>query len=73
MVYAQLLGMADHVSGELIQAASSSGSTDDEASMEKPRVCKYMVWGSVEDCAKYLVRRAEENRDAVQRTLGAAG
>ena len=65
MVYAQLLGMADHVSGELVQAATLS---KEAASAEMPRACKYMVWGSVGDCMKYLVRRAEENRDAVRRT-----
>jgi proline dehydrogenase len=29
---------------------------------------KYLVWGSTGDCMKYLLRRAHENRDAVQRT-----
>ena len=71
IVYAQLLGMADHVSGELVQAASSSVPAKDGASKDTPRVCKYMVWGSVGDCTKYLVRRSEENRDAVKRTRDA--
>ena len=35
---------------------------------EAPKAYKYLVWGSVEECLKYLLRRAEENRDAVVRT-----
>ncbi len=34
----------------------------------KPRAYKYLVWGSTGECMKYLLRRAQENRDAVQRT-----
>lgn len=29
---------------------------------------KYVVWGSTEECVLYLLRRAEENRDAVERS-----
>ena len=75
MRYAQLMGMADHVAGELIGGAEEAGQEDavtgsDEegAPGERPRVAKYVVWGSVGECTKYLVRRAEENRDAVERT-----
>ena len=89
MVYAQLMGMADHVTGELVasaQQARKAGHTalaameDGEArkvgvmakekreNVEVPKVWKYLVWGGVGECAKYLVRRAEENRDAVGRT-----
>lgn len=85
MVYGQLMGMADHVSGELV-AASNAGQdgqtqTDkhdkhthqdaEQECIDRPRTCKYLVWGSVSQCAKYLVRRAEENRDAVTRTVEA--
>ncbi|KAJ3474445.1 hypothetical protein NLG97_g9842 [Lecanicillium saksenae] len=31
-------------------------------------VYKYMAWGTTGECMKYLLRRAEENRDAVTRT-----
>ncbi|KAK4233766.1 FAD-linked oxidoreductase-like protein [Achaetomium macrosporum] len=59
VVFAQLQGMADEVSCELV---ASNGAD------EKPRVYKYLVWGSTGECMKYLLRRAQENRDAVQRT-----
>lgn len=29
---------------------------------------KYVVWGTTEECMMYLLRRAEENRDAVERS-----
>lgn len=75
MVYAQLKGMADHVTGELVSVARAAAvlesSRTSTTSVEQPHVCKYLVWGSVGECAKYLVRRAEENRDAVSRTAEA--
>ena len=73
--YAQLMGMADHVTGELLgdaedqgTAGAATGVEGGGAPEERPRVAKYVVWGSVGECTKYLVRRAEENRDAVERT-----
>lgn len=33
-----------------------------------PRAYKYLVWGTTGECMKYLLRRAQENKDAVQRT-----
>ena len=88
MVYAQLQGMADHVTGELVNAAiqaetqisgSKSARTASQvdpqnplaSNIEIPLVCKYLTWGSVGECSKYLVRRAEENLDAVARTVEA--
>jgi chromosome condensin MukBEF ATPase and DNA-binding subunit MukB len=32
-------------------------------------VFKYVVWGSTDECMTYLLRRAEENRDAIGRSL----
>lgn len=29
---------------------------------------KYVVWGSTEECMMYLLRRAEENREAMERS-----
>ncbi|KAJ4286628.1 proline dehydrogenase [Collariella sp. IMI 366227] len=60
VAFAQLQGMADEVSCELV--------TSDSAVGETPRAYKYLVWGSTGECMKYLLRRAHENRDAVQRT-----
>ncbi|CAL3972341.1 unnamed protein product [Diplocarpon coronariae] len=85
VVYAQLQGMADEVSCELVLAgrearaasvsqsgsgsdsAASSGDVEAEAK-DVPRAYKYLVWGSTGECMKYLYRRAQENKDAVERT-----
>ncbi|KAI5923948.1 FAD-linked oxidoreductase [Camillea tinctor] len=58
---AQLQGMADEVSCELLCAG-------DRAAQDIPKAYKYIVWGSTKECMKYLLRRAHENRDAVART-----
>ena len=82
MVYAQLMGMADHVSCKLILAGRESRDGEskgyegglvekfggDGGLKEVPQAYKYLVWGTVGECLKYLLRRAEENRDAVTRT-----
>jgi hypothetical protein len=59
VAFAQLQGMADEVSCELVTSGAAG---------ETPRAYKYLVWGSTGECMKYLLRRAHENRDAVQRT-----
>ncbi|KAL2159394.1 hypothetical protein VTH06DRAFT_2398 [Thermothelomyces fergusii] len=59
VAFAQLQGMADEVSCELVARGAGDG---------HPRTYKYLVWGSTGECMKYLLRRAHENRDAVQRT-----
>lgn len=66
MAYAQLQGMADDLSCELVKeskAARISG-----PGQEIPKPYKYLVWGSVNECTRYLIRRAQENRDAASRT-----
>lgn len=71
LAYGQLMGMADEVSCELVMAAKASGMTPFEKDERAgPKAYKYLVWGSVGECLKYLVRRAEENRDAVTRAKG---
>ncbi|KAF5611707.1 proline dehydrogenase [Fusarium bulbicola] len=63
IAFAQLQGMADEVSCELVEAGQS----------DKTKILpayKYLVWGTTGECMKYLLRRAHENKDAVQRTRG---
>lgn len=62
LAYAQLQGMADEVSCELVHAAKRSATTD------APKVYKYMPWGSMTECLTYLLRRASENKEAAGRT-----
>lgn len=71
MVYGQLMGMADEVSCELVMAAKARGVVPlEKTGYGGPKAYKYVVWGSVGECLKYLIRRAEENRDAVVRAKG---
>ena len=71
MAYGQLMGMADEVSCELVMAAKSRGAVlFEKEECSGPKAYKYLVWGSVGECLKYLIRRAEENRDAVIRAKG---
>lgn len=65
LIYAQLQGMADEVSCELVQAGKVVAG---EKKVDIPSAYKYLVWGSTGECMKYLLRRAQENKDAVQRT-----
>ena len=69
MAYGQLMGMADEVSCELVLAAQQKDLVAKDSSIGS-NTYKYLVWGSVGECLKYLVRRAEENRDAVSRAQG---
>lgn len=66
IAFAQLQGMADEVSCELVEA-SQSGQKENANARPLP-VYKYLVWGTTGECMKYLLRRAQENKDAVQRT-----
>ncbi|KAI2641017.1 proline dehydrogenase [Xylaria nigripes] len=77
LAIAQLQGMADEVSCELLvsNAESEQNKKTQEKGIEKAagssdvtRAYKYLVWGTTGECMKYLLRRAHENRDAVART-----
>lgn len=74
IAFAQLQGMADEVSCEILASKASGGSSSSGETAAAavvpfvPRAYKYLVWGSTGECMKYLLRRAQENRDAVQRT-----
>ena len=63
--YAQLQGMADEVSCELISATQAKP----EEMVDIPRAYKLTAWGSMTDCLNYLLRRAAENKDAATRTV----
>ncbi|KAL1597970.1 hypothetical protein SLS60_008458 [Paraconiothyrium brasiliense] len=70
LVFAQLMGMADEISMKLaneIKAISADTKANDVS------VYKYSVWGSLEDCLLYMLRRAEENQDAAARSRVTAG
>ncbi|EDN05365.1 predicted protein [Histoplasma mississippiense (nom. inval.)] len=60
VVYSQLMGMADELSLNLIQKREN-------VMEEDIQVFKYAVGGTIEECMMYLLRRADENRDAVER------
>lgn len=66
VAFAQLQGMADEVSCELVSARKNPFPASEKTLA--PLAYKYLVWGSTGECMKYLLRRAQENRDAVQRT-----
>ncbi|KAI1205663.1 proline dehydrogenase [Annulohypoxylon truncatum] len=67
LAIAQLQGMADEVSCELVCAAKGCEGFVKEKG-DVPKAYKYIVWGTTGECMKYLLRRAYENRDAVART-----
>lgn len=69
--FAQLQGMADEVSCEILAVKNRDARTTAEKDgglSFRPRAYKYLVWGSTGECMKYLLRRAQENKDAVGRT-----
>jgi hypothetical protein len=65
LAYAQLQGMADDLSCELVAASKAA----DGQAVDKPRPLKAATWGSVMDCMNFLLRRAFENQDAMGRTV----
>ncbi|KAI1768145.1 proline dehydrogenase [Hypoxylon sp. FL1150] len=67
LAIAQLQGMADEVSCELVYAAKQKEGYVREKG-DVPKAYKYIVWGTTGECMKYLLRRAHENKDAVART-----
>ncbi|KAF1952153.1 FAD-linked oxidoreductase [Byssothecium circinans] len=77
LVFAQLMGMADEISMKLaselrgVKPAFSSKIAEQTPSHLQDggmSVCKYTVWGSLEECLLYMLRRAEENQDAAARS-----
>ena len=70
LAYGQLMGMADNVSCDLVKAARD-GAERGASNVDIPAAYKYLVWGKMGECMKYLLRRAQENKDAVSRTVDA--
>lgn len=60
--FGQLQGMADEIGCGLVQENRM------EMKGDGPGVFKYLAWGTTEECLHYLLRRAVENKGAVQRT-----
>lgn len=63
----QIMGMADELSCQLLQAHETSAGLESGGS-KAPGVFKCLSWGSVAECLGYLHRRAVENRGAIERT-----
>lgn len=65
---AQVAGMADELSCELIMNYETTLADQAAANSTAPKPYKCLTWGSVGECMGYLHRRAIENRGAVERT-----
>jgi hypothetical protein len=61
LTYAQLQGMADEISQELVQDPAKVADVNS-------KVVKCMTWGTTTQCLNYLMRRASENKEAASRT-----
>jgi proline dehydrogenase len=68
LTYGQLTGMAENISCGLVHAGQLAKENGWESTVDIPRAYQYLAWGTVGECSQYLVRRAEENQDAVART-----
>lgn len=68
VIFAQLQGMADEISCELVEV-NLNANQQAKVMSKTPAlpVYKYMAWGTTGECMKYLLRRAEENKDALGR------
>ncbi|KAJ5983849.1 hypothetical protein N7481_005948 [Penicillium waksmanii] len=66
--YAQLQGMADEVSCELLEGFENAENSVGASPVAAPNVFKLLTWGSVQECMGFLQRRAIENTEAVGRT-----
>jgi hypothetical protein len=62
LTYAQLQGMADEISQDLVQDPTMKLD-------EKAKVVKCMTWGTTTECLNFLLRRAAENKEAAARTV----
>lgn len=68
--YAQLYGMADDVSAELVQASKPVVREEIKGEdTDRPITLKCATWGALDECLNFLLRRAAENKDAAGRTV----
>ncbi|EKG12985.1 Proline dehydrogenase [Macrophomina phaseolina MS6] len=76
LAYAQLMGMADEVGCELVQAGRLAAAEQESRGaygplwrkVDTPRAYKCVCWGTASECLQFLLRRAAENKDAATRT-----
>lgn len=68
LVYGQLMGMAENISCGLVHAGRLAEKEGLQSMVDIPHAYQYITWGTVGECIQYLVRRAQENQDAVTRT-----
>lgn len=66
--YGQLHGMADEVSCELVAESQRMNASSAKEKEAAPRTFKALCWGTTEECLHFLLRRAVENKGAVERT-----
>ena len=66
--YGQLMGMAENISCGLVLSGQPNMQENGNSIFDVPRAYQYLAWGTVGECSQYLVRRAEENKDALSRT-----
>ena len=71
LAFGQLMGMAEHISCDLVRSGQLNRPMGKNSTTDVPQAYQYLAWGSVGECSQYLVRRAEENQDAVTRTFDA--
>ncbi|RJE22158.1 Proline dehydrogenase [Aspergillus sclerotialis] len=66
--YGQLHGMADEVSCELVAESKRMNASNAKEKEAAPKAFKALCWGTTEECLHFLLRRAVENKGAVERT-----
>lgn len=66
--FGQLHGMADEVSCELVAESKRSDLNSVKEREAAPEAFKCLCWGTTEECLHFLLRRAVENKGAVERT-----
>lgn len=76
LAYAQLMGMADEVGCQLVQAGKLATTEQESRDAYGPlwrkvdvhKAYKCLCWGTAGECLQFLLRRAAENKDAATRT-----